>query len=153
MSKVQIFGQQWWMDCPYNKFLIYLLEYKAKTSHTTMSIRFKIKVFMNQLRTLLILWHALFLPWLSVWHTQEGSLFDPKRRSRGVFFHELLKGTVRSKIWKFSMEMKWLFSELYKLKYRSETLRLWSGDINLYFKISLLWNTEILQHPNIGPTP
>jgi hypothetical protein len=38
------------------------LEYKAKTKHTTMSIRFKIKASMNEFWTLLTLWYALFLP-------------------------------------------------------------------------------------------
>ncbi len=38
------------------------LEYKAKTTNTTLSIRSKIKVSMNEFWPLLTLWYSLFLP-------------------------------------------------------------------------------------------
>jgi hypothetical protein len=63
-----------WLDFEF----IQLLEYKAKTTHTTMSIGFKIETSMNEFWTLLTLWYALFLPCTPEYIIFQG---DPKTMS------------------------------------------------------------------------
>ncbi len=50
------------VDFFWNHKMFTILEYKAKTAHTTMSIRFKIHPKMPWFCNLLTLWYALFLP-------------------------------------------------------------------------------------------